>query len=218
MAGLNPWSGPDGVVWRVVSLGEGDKYRPLLSDDEAREAEGLRGGPVRDRYVVARGLRRELLAECLGRNSGALNFSNSEEGKPLLEDAPGWDFNISHSGDYVVVAARQGKVGVDLEQIREVREMERLVERYFHKDEAAVWRNLAESRKLEGFFLLWTAREAAMKCVGLGLARGLSCTRVSPEILMGRRATATVGEIQICLQTAQAPSGYALMLAVCRNA
>lgn len=208
----------DGAVWRVVSLGETDKFRPLLSEAEAREAEGLSRGTVRDRYVVARGLRRELLAECLGCDSAELRFSTAEEGKPLLEDSQGWDFNTSHSGDYVVVAARQGPVGVDLELIREVREMERLVERYFHSDEATAWLKLAETHQLEGFFKLWTAREAAMKCAGLGLARGLSCTRVSPDIMMGERAKANVGEAKICLQTVQAPSGYAFMLAVSRDA
>lgn len=214
MVGLNPWGGPYGVVWWVASLDEAEKYRPLLVEDEAREAGVLRCGPLRDRYVVARGLRRKLLAECLGRDSGALMFSTAEEGKPRLINALGWDFNISHSGDNVVVVVRQGGVGVDLEQIRGVHEMERLVERYFHMDEASAWQKLAEPLKLEGFFKLWTAREAAMKCTGLGLARGLGQTRVDPAYLSVRSAHAEVGPAMMRVINLPASNGYVMTLAV----
>ena len=214
MAELNPRGGPYGVVWRVASLGEVDKYRPLLGDEEAGEAAVLRCGRLRDRYVVARGLRRELLAECLRRDSGALTFATAEEGKPLLADAPGWDFNLSHSGDFVVVAVRKGAVGVDLEQIRGVREMERLVERYFHMDEVSAWQRLAEPLKIEGFFKLWTAREAAMKCAGLGLARGLAQTRVDPAYLSLGSAHVEVGPAMMRVIYLPVLDGYVMTLAV----
>jgi phosphopantetheine--protein transferase-like protein len=132
----------------------------------------------------------------------------------MLEDGNGWDFNVSHSGEYVLVAARKGRIGVDLEKIREVREMKKLVERYFHPEETAAWLDAAEGRKTDVFFRLWTAREAAMKCLGLGLAGGLSITRVDPRFIDSELASAKVGGVAIDLAALPAPEGYVMSLAV----
>ncbi|MFM8232186.1 MAG: 4'-phosphopantetheinyl transferase family protein, partial [Chthoniobacterales bacterium] len=116
--------------------------------------------------------------------------------------------NVSHSGDYVAVAVGRGQIGVDLEQIRPVREMESIVERYFHRDEAVAWRSLDASLREEAFFVLWSAREAAMKCVGLGLARGLSITRVAPAIVTEDATSARVGGVVVEVRRLSAPRGY----------
>ena len=171
-------------------------------------------GSLRDRYVVSRGVCRDLLARCIGRDAGLLRFTETSEGKPMLEDGDGWDFNVSHSGDYVLVSARRGRVGVDLEKIREVREMEKILKRYFHTDEITAWLEVADDRKADVFFRLWTAREAAMKCVGLGLARGLSITRVDPRFVVTDCAAAKVGETTVHLSALSAPAGYVMSLAV----
>jgi len=60
---------------------------------------------------------------------------------------------------------------------------------------------------------LWSAREAAMKCVGAGLARGLGRTRVDPGILHHDQVTGTVGAREMILQREQAPEGYVLVTA-----
>lgn len=200
--------------WCLASLGEVDLWCPFLTDEETNRSTLFPTGALRDRHMVARGVCRDLLARCTGRDAKSLRFTEGRAGKPMLESGDGWDFNVSHSGDYVLVAARRGGVGVDLEKIREVREMKKLVERYFHPDEAAGWLDVADVRKMDVFFRLWTAREAAMKCLGLGLAGGLSITRVDPQFIALDAAPAKVGETTVHLSALPAPEGYAMSLAV----
>ena len=112
-----------------------------------------------------------------------------------------------------MVVAGKPAVGIDLELIREVREMEGIVARYFHRDEAAGWTSLDESVRTEGFFTFWCAREAAMKCVGTGLAKGLSVTRIDPAILTEAAAAGSVGGTELRVRKMDAPPGYVMILA-----
>ena len=61
--------------------------------------------------------------------------------------------------------------------------------------------------------MLWSAREASMKCVGFGLARGLSVTRVDPLIVAENVAFARVGHARLQVQRLSAPQGYVAMVA-----
>ena len=196
-----------------VALSETKDWRELLSEEERARAAGIANPAVTARFEIGRGLRRKMLSEATGLSPKEITFAETEEGKPRALNAAGWDFNVSHSGDYVAVAVGRGQVGVDLEQIRLVREMESIVERYFHPDEAAAWRAVAPGLREEAFFVLWSAREASMKCVGLGLARGLSVTRVDPAIVVETVAFARVGHARLEVRRLSAPQGYVAMVA-----
>ena len=197
---------------RMAALGEAEEFAVLLTAAERERSEGLSHEVMRARFVVSRGLRRLLLSDCTGRPAAELRFAEDEGAKPRLLGGDGWDFNQSHAGDYVAVAVRRGAVGIDLEQQREVRDMAAIVDRYFHSAEAAAWHALPEGRQAEDFFLLWSAREAAMKCAGLGLARGMEVTRIDPVLLERGRATGRVGNEAVHLEKLEAPAGYVLVL------
>jgi len=194
-------------------LSSAEEWRGLLSEKECAKAADIANPAVRARFEIGRGLRRKMLADAAGMPAAQIAFAEPEEGKPRVLNFPDWDFNVSHSGDFVAIAVGRGKVGVDLEQIRPVREMESIVDRYFHPDEAMALRSLAPSLREEAFFVLWSAREAAMKCVGLGLAQGLAITRVDAQIFSGTGACARVGEAVLEVQRVSAPLGYVAMLA-----
>jgi 4'-phosphopantetheinyl transferase len=202
---------------RVAELGEVAAWEKFLSAGERERVGKISNETLRARFVISRGLRRAVLADCTRRAAGDLEFYEDGESKPRLVDGEGWDFNVSHAGDYVVVVAGRGALGVDLEMIREVREMSALVRRYFHADEARAWETLAQEERQEGFFALWSAREAAMKCCGLGLAKGLAVTRVDPEFLGQRLAQATVSDAVVEVEKLDAPVGYVLVVGKLRR-
>lgn len=202
------------VVVRVVGLGDWRDYVELLTARERDEVARIKNDVLRVRHVVSRGLRRGILADCIGQPPGDLEFVEEEGGKPRVLNVGGWDFNISHSGDFVAVAVARGGVGVDIEVIRPVREMDAIVARYFHRDEGTYWRSLDVSLREEAFFVLWSAREAAMKCVGLGLARGLAVTRVDPAIARSGEAGAQVGDCALEIRRVEAPDGCVAVVAV----
>jgi 4'-phosphopantetheinyl transferase len=200
---------------RLAKLEEAAAFEELLTAAEREQAASVSNPLQRSRFVLSRGLRRVMLSACTGVYADSLVFSHDGEGKPRLQGLSGWDFNISHAGDYVAALVGRGSVGVDIEQCREVRDMESIVNRYFHPEEQAAWRDLPPARQPAAFFLLWSAREAAMKCAGLGLAKGLSITRVDPGILERGRGTAWVGDRLLQARALPAPEGYALV--VCRE-
>jgi 4'-phosphopantetheinyl transferase len=199
---------------RLAKLEEAAAFEGLLTAAEREQAASVSNPLQRSRFVVSRGLRRVMLFACTGVTADSLFFSHDGEGKPRLQGLPGWDFNLSHAGDHVAVVVGRGSVGLDIEQRREVRDMESIVDRYFHPEEQAAWHELPPARRPAAFFLLWSAREAAMKCVGLGLAKGLSITRVDPGILERGQGTAWVGDRLLQARSLPAPEGYALV--VCR--
>jgi len=199
------------IFLQLAALGEAEQFAGLLTAAENAQAARIPNEALRTRFVVSRGLRRRMLAECTGIAAAELEFQDAP-GKPRLLGAGDWDFNLSHAGDHVVVAARRGAVGIDLEQHREVRDAALIVRRYFHADEAQAWRRLPKDRRAAAFFLFWSAREAAMKCAGLGLARGLSVTRVDPGLLESGQGQAQVGDLSLQAINLDAPVGYTLVV------
>lgn len=149
----------------------------LLSPDEKTRANRFHFPRDRNRYVVARGLLRELLGAYLQQAPGSLEFSYAQHGKPYLAGenaASGFSFNLSHSGDIVVYAfAVERNLGIDVEQIRADAAGDAIARRYFSAREIDDLRSLPEGAKLEGFFNCWTRKEAFLKATGMGLQLAL---------------------------------------------
>ncbi len=109
-------------------------------------------------------------------------FTYGRFGKPelagLRDQGPIY-FNASRSGAlavYAVTAA--GPVGVDVERLRPVTELEYIAARFFPRDEADLLRTLPLDVQMEAFFACWTCKEALVKATGDGIARGPGSSRV----------------------------------------
>jgi len=83
-------------------------------------------------------------------------------GKPYLPG--GAFFNLSHSGDYVVLAVSAAEIGADAEQITPYSES--VAQKCFT---AAELKWLSQQDDDQAFFRLWTGKESVMKATGLGL-------------------------------------------------
>src|SRR5438094_10495422 len=93
----------------------------------------------------------------------------------------GLRFNVSHSkslGLYAVT--RDRRVGVDIERIRPLPDLDEIAERVFSPEERLALRRLPPARRPEGFFNCWSRKEAYGKAIGYGLAPPLTRRTGSP--------------------------------------
>ncbi len=82
-------------------------------------------------------------------------------GKPYFENE--LYFNLSHSGNYVVLATSQATIGIDVEIIKKYN-MD-VAKKCFTPNELT-W--LEKNNLSHAFFKIWTAKESYMKAMGLG--------------------------------------------------
>lgn len=164
------------IVWRLsLALSPGDFARCLavLSAEERRRAQRL-FQPMRRRYIACWGQVRWLLGACLDLFPESIEFVRGQWGKPYLLGTCGLAFNLSHSRDLMLLAVGQDRaLGVDVEVIRPLANVERLARRCLAPSEWDTWRNLPEEERLMAFFRFWTLKEALAKAHGRGLGLGI---------------------------------------------
>lgn len=120
---------------------------------------------------------RRLLASLSGTDAAALEFTALSGGKPVIaspDSARRWMFNLSHSGDFALLAAALNTpLGVDIEQKRSLTDLEQVAERFFSPAERRVLAQTDETPE-DLFFAIWTRKEAVIKALGHGLAMPLT--------------------------------------------
>ena len=154
-----------------------------LSDDECERADRFVFQKDRNRFIVGRGVLRVVLGRYLKTAADSIIFRYGIRGKPEVANAPAGNilyFNLSHSEGLGLFAfSRRDNVGVDVEYIRDVPEMEKIVDRFFSEKEAEKFRTLPKNKKREAFFDGWTRKEAYVKALGDGLLMPLNSFDVS---------------------------------------
>ncbi len=115
-----------------------------------------------------------LLDEVLKKSFGLsdIETETNEFGKPSLKNHPEIHFNLSHSGDVVILTVSDAECGVDIESTQKPHEAMGVANRFFSRNEYAAMMLSADPN--EAFCRLWTLRESYVKMRGKGFAIGLS--------------------------------------------
>ena len=154
-----------------------EMFRDTLAEDELARASRFRFDDLRDRYVIGKGILRDILARYCQTEAQSIRFEYAPYGKPGLAGARAKSrvrFNVSHSGMLFMCAVAKGiEVGIDIEQIEPRRDFLKLADRFFAPREAAEIRGLPPEQQLDAFHACWTRKEAYLKGKGNGLAAPL---------------------------------------------
>ncbi|MBS0454279.1 MAG: 4'-phosphopantetheinyl transferase superfamily protein [Proteobacteria bacterium] len=146
----------------------------VLSGDERERAGRFRFERDRQRFVLARAALRELLGAHLGESAAALRFTYGEQGKPALAQAPHCRFNLSHSGDWGLLAIDPlgacDALGVDIELLRPVSDALALAAAVLDTGDTRALAALAPAQVPRAFFTAWTRGEACLKAMGTGFS------------------------------------------------
>ena len=133
--------------------------------------------PVRQSRIASRLLLDTVLSYYLFAAPEDIVILRETNGRPY---SPGTavDFNLSHSGHWVLLAVANGtRLGVDVERFRLDRDLMAISRRYFSRSEAQeIEGALDVDEQARCFYGLWTAKEAALKARGTGIANGLADT------------------------------------------
>ncbi len=140
-----------------------------LSVEECERVARYRIDKPKRQFAICRAALRGILADYLHLAPHEVRFQIGANGKPVLAGNSAIHFNVTHSGNFALVAIATRRVGIDIEVLREVSNMDGLVERFFGHEEKQTYRNLVEPQRSQGFFRAWTCKEALMKAVGTGL-------------------------------------------------
>ncbi|MET0267710.1 MAG: 4'-phosphopantetheinyl transferase superfamily protein [Duganella sp.] len=190
--------------------------RRQLAGIDLRRIDCLRRPADRARSLLGHALLRHAL-RAHGLSDRDWRYGLGPYGKPCLWGAASLEFNLSHAGSQVVCVLSSAPVGVDIEQVRAIDLG--IAERFFHPREQAALMACAPSLRRDYFFRLWTAKEAYVKALGLGLQRDLASFAVLPGAgqsvaLDDERAPA--GALRFALADVACENGY--RLALCRTA
>ena len=212
-------------VWRIGLDWPGrplEELAAILSADELAKATRFHFRRDRERFIVARGVLRVLLARYIGREPASLRFRAGPAGKPTLATQScrgGLRFNMSHSDGLALYAMSRGReVGVDLERILPGVIEEEIAERFFSPREVVELCALPKGLQVEAFFRCYTRKEAYLKARGEGLSIPLNQFSVSlahraPAALLSSDGDA--GEVlNWSLQELAPGPGYMAALAV----
>jgi 4'-phosphopantetheinyl transferase len=152
-------AGPDASVWER-----------LLSKAEIERSNRYKFTGDRSNFIARRGILRKMLGIYLAVDPAGINYQKNPYGKLSLADHS-LSFNISHSQDWTALAfTLTDEVGVDIEMLRPMPDLSRMVEHWFSPDEIASLSALASEEKLASFYHIWTQKEAFLKARGEGLS------------------------------------------------
>lgn len=152
----------------------------VLTAGERERANRFRFPHLRRDYVLAHASLRLLCAGYLKADPVSLKMSSGPNGKPELGSGCPLRFNMSHSGGLTAFAfAWDLDLGIDVERVREIKEIEGIAHRFFCREEAAEVLEAAEPERTRLFHACWTRKEAFIKATGDGLSMPLDSFRVN---------------------------------------
>ncbi|MDR0247224.1 MAG: 4'-phosphopantetheinyl transferase superfamily protein [Burkholderiales bacterium] len=167
------------------------QWHAWLAPEEKQRVERMARPSLRSRAIAVRALLRGLLARELWKEQGqkcavspaSLRFQTDAHGRPHLAapfaNGAIRDFNLSHSGDNLLVGILHNtaprswqRIGVDLESLQRSRDIARLSHRVLCARERRTLEELDHEEYQRRFFHYWVLKEAFSKAVGAGFSLG----------------------------------------------
>jgi 4'-phosphopantetheinyl transferase len=159
-----------------------------LTDDEVAKVSRYRSESARNTGLQVRLALRAIMSLHSDLKPFEWRFSYGAKGKPALSEdllvQTGLHFNLSHSGDWLMIGIVSNKqayaaeialsFGVDIERERSSTKIEAILNHYFSAVEIEDLMALPLELQRQRFFDLWALKEVFIKATGKGLAQSLT--------------------------------------------
>lgn len=142
------------------------QFDKIISKDRMKSANKYKFQDDKKRSLLAELIVRYALRYDFGLNGSSIFFEKNSFGKPYIKDSP-LQFNISHSGEYVICAVSDKPVGIDIEIYGKYQEN---LLNYFHQNERSFLMKIPVETRWKYFYNLWSLKESFIKYLGRGLS------------------------------------------------
>lgn len=146
-----------------------DKLCLLIDSEKRCKIEKFINEEDKIRTLIGNMLISTIVVEELSIRNKHISFEKNQYGKPYLKGYPKFNFNISHSGDFVVCAIDDKPIGIDIEEVKYI-EYEDIAKRFFTVSEFNYIVKQDLDIQLSKFYEIWTLKESYIKCCGQGLS------------------------------------------------
>jgi len=167
----------EAVIWKV-SIDHFHSLYPtfkaVLSAEEIARAQRFHQKNDVRRFITATIALRLLLSSYLNIHAADIRFLRGRYGKPYLANNPlSIHFNLSHSGNIILISFSLMPIGVDIEEMNPSFDVTFPMVDMFNEEEKAY---LYQDRRdiVKRFYLLWTRKECLLKQNGTGIHETMS--------------------------------------------
>jgi 4'-phosphopantetheinyl transferase len=143
----------------------------LQPDEHSRGLRYLRPDDRR-RFMYTRALLRILIGRYCQLVPATVTLHVAPYGKPVLPPETGKHVNVTHAGDWSLLAIGPSAVGIDLENTATRLTFQDIASLSFNQQEQHFLNEAADPRAI--FFQLWTRKEALIKATGRGISDALA--------------------------------------------
>ena len=210
MKAVRCWSDADAEVWCIdvsqpLAAGE---MQQLSEDELARAARFVQERDSR-RYLGSRHALRCMLAGVTGLRVEDIAIGRGPHGKPFMVGHAGWRFSLSRRIDVALVGISVGReIGVDVEPVGNVQDMEAMVQQVCSANERDLWTRRPEPGRPTAFATCWTRKEACLKAVGMGLSVEPSAIDVGLDRAVRHvKVPALMGEVLVRVESFAVDAG-----------
>lgn len=141
-----------------------DVYKLIISENEIAKSNRYNKNTDHQRYIVGKFFLRLILSKFKILAPEKIVFHQKENKKPSV---PGIEFNVTHSGNILLIAISANPIGIDIEFINQSFDHNQILRNCFDLDEIDFINTKSEN--LLNFYTLWTRKEALLKSTGEGL-------------------------------------------------
>lgn len=139
-----------------------------LHEDEKIKYDSYKNQDDQNRYVLSKYFLRELIGKYINIPPSEIEFQYSEFNKPRLKNNTNFNFNISHSKNYIIIGLGYNwTVGVDIEYMKSRIDLYDMIINCMSNSEISIILDSKYTRAM--FFKFWTRKESLLKGIGIGL-------------------------------------------------
>ncbi|EHJ53231.1 4'-phosphopantetheinyl transferase family protein [Streptococcus macacae] len=147
------------------------EFLNVVEEDYQKKIQAYRFWEDRKRSLLGQLLARYAIMQALSVDNNAIKILQNRYGKPYLKGYDNIQYNISHSGVWVVCAVSPFNIGIDVQEHKGAKS--ELASHFFSPQEKEFLFSLQKDAQKTTFYDMWSLKEAYIKAIGKGLFQPL---------------------------------------------